>query len=134
MIYPYWEELRDTEPRFLPLIPITVRGPADSAELIALVDSGAEHSVFSADLAEELGVSLSAADHVTIVGVGENQVPGWLAPIELRLGRHRWQAPAIFIKGNTRRCILGQIGFFAFFHVTFRYDRREMGIRWVHRA
>jgi len=61
MIFPYWEELRGTEPRLLPLLPISVHGPTGSAEVLALVDSGAEQSVMPADLAGELGISLDTA-------------------------------------------------------------------------
>lgn len=131
MTFPYWQELRGTEPRFHPLIPITAYGPRDSAELVALVDSGAEHNVLTADLADELGISLRRAEPVVIVGAGEHELPGRLTQIDLQLDRHRWRAPVVFAEGPMRRPILGQIGFFAFFTVTFRYHKREMDIRRV---
>jgi hypothetical protein len=129
MILPYWEELRDDQARFLPLIPISIHGPTDSVELLALVDSGAEHSVLSIDFAKELGISLTHATRVAIVGVGEQEVPGLMTTVELQLGRYQWPAPVIFAAGHMRRPLLGQIGFFAFFTVTFRYDKREISIR-----
>src|SRR5262245_34023594 len=96
MIFPYWEELRGTEPRYLPLIPITVRGPRDSVELLTLLDSGAEHNVMPGDLADELGISLDNSEPVTIVGAGEHETPGRLVETSLQVGRRRWQAPVIF--------------------------------------
>jgi hypothetical protein len=129
MIFPYREELRGAKPRFHPLVPITVHGALDSIDLLALVDSGAEHSVLTADLADVLGISLRRAEPVLIVGAGEHEVAGRLADVDLELDRYRWQAPVVFAEGPMHRPLLGQIGFFAFFTVTFRYHRREMDIR-----
>lgn len=52
-----------------------------------------------------------------------------LIKMELQLARHRWTAPTIFSDAGKRRAILGQIGFFAFFTVTFRYAARKIDIR-----
>lgn len=129
MIFPYREQVRGTHTRFLPLVPLTVHGPHDSAEVLALVDSGAEHSVLTADLADEVGISLRRAEPVVIVGASEHEVPGRLTEINLQIGRHRWQAPVVFAEGPLNRPLLGQIGFFAYFTVTFRYRKREIDIR-----
>jgi hypothetical protein len=87
MIFPYWEELRGTEPRYMPLIPVTVYGSRDSIELLALLDSGAEHNVMPADLARELSISLDDGEPVTIVGAGEHETPGNLIQTGLQLRR-----------------------------------------------
>ena len=132
MIFPYWKETRGPEPRLLPLVPVTIFGPYESLELLALVDSGAEHNVMPTDLAAELGISLALAEPVTIVGAGEHEVPGALAFVKLQIGGRRWNAPVIFAEGLMRP-VLGQAGFFSFFNVTIRYQKREMDIRWVRR-
>lgn len=129
MIFPYWDELRGREVRSHPLIPLTVHGRAGSIQLLALVDSGAEHNVLNAEFATELGIALESADPVTIFGAGEQAIPGRLSQLELQLGRYRWTAPVIFAQRPMRRPILGQIGFFAFFTVSFRYKKGEMDIR-----
>ncbi len=133
MIFPYWKETLGSEPRLLPLVPVTIFDPHESLELLALVDFGAEHNVMPADLAAELGISLNSAEPVTIVGAGEHEVPGSLVLVSLKIGERRWAAPVIFAEGLMRP-VLGQAGFFAFFNVTFRYPKREMDIRWVRRA
>lgn len=129
MIFPYWETMRDGESRWLPLIRIRVFNETRSVQLDALVDSGAEHSILSLEVAEALGIPLHNADHVVVVGAGGNEVDGFKMRADLQLGKHRWTAPVIFSEAGRRRGILGQIGFFAFFTVTFRYDKREMDIR-----
>ena len=131
MIFPYWESLRGDEIRFLPLIPIQVEHGSETLHLHALVDSGAEHTILSLEVAEELAIDLSDAEDVTVVGAGDNELDGWRTKVQFKLGRHRWQAPAIFSEAATSRAILGQIGFFAYFTVTFRFRKREMDIRRV---
>jgi hypothetical protein len=82
------------------MVPITLHGPLDSIDLVALV------------------------------GAGEHEAPGSLVQCDCQLGRRRWPAPFIFVDVPIRP-VLGQIGFFAFFNVTFRYAKREMDIRWT---
>ena len=129
MIFPYWEELRDDEPRFLPLIPVTLHHATATTDTYALVDSGAEHSIFGFDMADELGFDLSNRQDVTIVGVGDNRTPGKATVVEYQIGQYRWTAPVIFSSAVNERPLLGQAGFFAFFTVTFRHARRDIEIR-----
>lgn len=107
MIFPYWEELQGTEPRILPLVPLTVHGPAGPIEMPALVDSGAEQSVLPSALASELGISLEDAQTAVIVGVGEHEISSHLTLVEMQLGSHRWLAPVVFADGKVRP-LLGQ--------------------------
>lgn len=129
MVFPYWELQRDDELRLLPLVPIRAHNGAVSIQFDVLVDSGAEHNILSVEVAEHLGVPLETADHVIVVGAGGHELDGFKSTLDLQLGRHRWRAPVIFSDAGRRRGILGQIGFFAFFSVTFRYERREIDIR-----
>jgi Aspartyl protease len=120
MKFPYWEVQRGAESRFLPLLPITLHGPRDALSLLALADSGAEHSVFGLEVAERLELSLADSLPVRIVGVGEQESLGHLIIVDLQLERNRWVAPAIFSPSVGQRAILGQLGFFAFFAVRNR--------------
>jgi hypothetical protein len=129
MIFPYWESWQEDEVRFLPLLPIRVWHGRDSLDIDALVDSGAEHTVLSVEIAEELGIDLSDADDVTVVAAGGGELDGWKTTVTFQLSRRRCRAPAIFSETGKRRAILGQVGFFAYFTVTFRYRKREMDIR-----
>lgn len=134
MIFPYWEVQRGDQTRRLPLVPLRVRGQRETLDVLALVDSGAEHNVFGLDVAKRLRISVEDGVPVTIVGIGGAPTPGRLVRVKLRLGRHQWAAPAIFSAAANGHTILGQAGFFAFFTVTFRYREREMEIRRNRRA
>jgi hypothetical protein len=129
MIFPYWEVQRGGELRHLPLVPISVFGPTGDVNLLALVDSGAEHSVFGLDLAERLGLQLDDAPSVLIVGVGGQESPAFLTDVSLKLGRYEWRGPAVFSAAVSQRAILGQAGFFEFFTVTFKRNRLQIEIR-----
>lgn len=129
MMFPYWTANRGGDVRFLPMVEVSVHGPAGSRELVALVDSGAEHCVLGFDVSDRLKISLMDAEHVIVIGAGGHDLDGYKTAVDLQLGRRRWQAPVLFSQAGARRAILGQIGVFAFFAVTFRYAKREIEIR-----
>ena len=129
MIFPYWETLRGGEVRFLPLIDLRVHNGTRSLQMDALVDSGADHSVLGNEVAVDLGISPNSGQLVTVVGAGGYELEGFLTEVTFEIGKHRWTAPVIFSDAARGRAILGQIGFFAFFSVTFRYQKRELDIR-----
>jgi hypothetical protein len=113
----------------LPLIPVTIRHNQQQADVLALIDSGAEHSVFPLAIAEELGWDLSNQVDVTIAGIAGAQAPGKLALMQCAIGRVKWSGPVIFSSGVHDRPLLGQAGFFEFFTVTFRRRRRDIEIK-----
>ncbi len=129
MIFPYWEVQRGAEIRYLPLVPITAFGAAGEMDVLALIDSGAEHSVFGLDLAERLGVPLDDAQSVVIVGVGGQESAAFLTDISLKLGSYHWIGPAVFSAAVSQRAILGQAGFFKYFTVVFRRKKLQLEIR-----
>lgn len=102
---------RGPEVRYLPLIPITVHGPTRAAiAVLALADSGAEHNVFGTALAQRLGIPFEGGRRVTVVGVGDQQYPGYLVTVRLQLGRNRWSAPTIFFPLSKTVQSLGRSG------------------------
>lgn len=111
------------------MVPLTVFGPAGDVNILGLVDSGAEHSVFGLDLARRLKLPLDDAPAVLIVGVGGQESPAYLTEISLKLGRYQWRGPAVFSAAVDQRAILGQGGFFQFFTVTFKRNKLQMEIR-----
>lgn len=129
MIYPYLDLTRRGVVRRWPVIPIRLVGPEREADALGLVDSGAEHSVVSLMLFNYLGLRTDDATVVEIVGVGGKVSRGYLMEIEHQLGRHRWNAPVVFSDAVQSPKILGQIGFFEFFTVTFKRQQLLMDIR-----
>ena len=134
MTYPYRPQRRGAEIRYLPLIPLELHNAQRHLRVRALLDSGAEHTIFSKQIAQELGIACRDDRLVMLQGLG-GVVPGYLATVELRLGTAHWTTNAIFsdaVAANSG--LLGQLGFFQFFTVTFRYGRGEIDIRRFRRA
>ena len=129
MIFPYLSVGRGGVIRSLPIITLRVHGPIGHADIGALVDSGAEHSVLSVKLIGRLGLATGGAAAVQIIGVGGQTSRGYLLDVECQLLRYRWRAPAIFSEAVDSPMILGQAGFFQFFKVTFNRRQNMMDIR-----
>lgn len=129
MIYPYRSLRRGDHVRHLPLVPIEISTAMRAhIRVRALVDSGAEHTVFSSALAEHLKIEYFDRE-VAIEGVGGGLLRGRVAAVNLQLGKHRWYTDVIFADGlEAGTGLLGQIGFFSEFTVMFRYSDREMKI------
>jgi hypothetical protein len=72
-----------------PIIPITIRNPRtdQSVRHFALVDSGADLSIFSGEIAEVIGLDLAAGIRKNVSGVvaGENR-PYYLHQVEIEVG------------------------------------------------
>jgi len=133
VVFPYWEEVRNNEVKLLPLVPVKLSSDAvpddKTSTAMALVNSGAEHNIFSLAAADDIGLNLSDQNDVTIIGAGGKHTPGKAAVAIFELAHYRWTVPIIFSAAVNERPLLGQAGFFRFFTVTFRYERRDMEIK-----
>lgn len=130
MTFHYRPQLRGGEVRYLPLVPIEVYGPQSHVRVQALVDSGAEHTLFPLEIAERLSLPYHGSPQVSIQGVTGPTAVGYRVPLELSVGAHRWTTQAICIDGlETKSGLLGQLGFFEFFTVTFQYQRKLITLR-----
>ena len=96
MIFPYLDVNRGGAVHTQPIIPVRVHGPAGYRDFVALVDSGAEQSVFSIDLINSLELPTEGSTAVDIVGVGGHVSRAYLLDVELQLANHRWKAVSVF--------------------------------------
>jgi len=118
-----------------PVIPIKVWHEQKSVRYEALVDSGADISMFHAELAEVLGINLKQGKEISLYGIGHGQSKGYVHDIEIEIGGWRVPCFAAFCsdlirpdplnpgrKQGLHYGILGQDGFFDKFVVKF--DRK----------
>ncbi len=109
----------------LPIIEIVLRHDARSVVASALVDSGADSSLFDADLAAALGLNRRSAQQHTNIGAdgAEFTTLRWPdAPIELLFESEQIPFEGSFIAfppGATRINLLGRGDFFQRFVVQF---------------
>jgi hypothetical protein len=90
------------------------------APLACLVDSGAIHNRFRADLANAAGISLEEPDETIDFGAGSKTYTGRIVTVGLKIADFQWDAPVCFVDDWDQNFqVLGHEGFFRWFHVCF---------------
>jgi hypothetical protein len=113
-----------------PLIDATLVGPTGSKIVTALLDSGADDTVFSDQVALSIGLDLSNAPRHIMSGVGSPPYIISYAPITIRLtdGKEfrEWPALVGFTSARMVHPLLGFAGCLQFFDALFRGEREEV--------
>lgn len=142
MTFRYWPTeiprtpLRDGTTVHRPLLPVRVTHAAGTpAYLWALADTGADHTLFPASIAETIGLSLSSDDATTVVGFGGTELQVTPAHVDLSLSDDTrqlvWTARVGFVTFDSpdhELAVLGHGGFFEFFAATFDGRARELSL------
>ena len=106
------------------IVPIEVFGPKDSRNFDALVDSGADCSLFNIQVAEALGIDLSSARPARLTGIS-GQINGYrLEKIKIKVEGldDAVEIPVCFVESPTVSVLLGQEGFFDKYRIRFEKD------------
>jgi hypothetical protein len=103
-----------------PIIPILVRNPRtkQSVGYEALVDSGADHCIFSSEIAEIIGIDLGAGERDDISGViADERRAIYYHDVEISIGGNVRAIRAAFMPelSTSGHGLLGQSGFFDHF-------------------
>ncbi len=119
---------RDTEFGRLPVpkIALPVKTPNGYRLLRFLIDTGASFTMLPRPYAEVLGVDLSGARKMTARGIGASGVPAQLAEITLRIGDVELTIPCFFSSREDSPLLLGRMGFFSRFNITFDNRRKKI--------
>lgn len=107
-----------------PIVSIEVFGDKDSKNFDALIDSGADCSLFNIQVAEVLGIDLSNAKIVRFTGIS-GQIDGYrLEKIKIKVeGFNKFvKIPVCFVDSPTVGLLLGQEGFFDQHRIKFEKD------------
>jgi hypothetical protein len=107
---------------------VDVRFGGMSPKFPCLVDSGALGIRAGADIAEILGLDLSAGQVSRHAIGGANRIGWTMVDVELRVGRWSWTAPVTFFENFNHQPVLGLEGFFDRFAVTVDAARAETRI------
>ncbi|PIY75088.1 MAG: hypothetical protein COY85_01275 [Candidatus Portnoybacteria bacterium CG_4_10_14_0_8_um_filter_40_50] len=106
------------------IVTIEVFGPKDSKTFDALVDSGADCSLFNIQIAEALGIDLSKAKPARFTGIS-GQIDGHrLEKIKIKVDGldNPVEIPICFVESPTVSLLLGQEGFFDKYRIKFEKD------------
>ena len=113
-----------------PIIPVTLYCNGRSSATDALVDSGANASIFHAAYAEDLGIdNVEDGSLVEFVGISGAPVRGYRHEVSLEVGGSSFANLSIAFSDDLSPDsfnILGQEEFFALFPIKFTFSKREI--------
>ena len=113
-----------------PIIPIEFSLADKRTRGYGLVDSGASHSIFDAQLADDLGIAdLEAGTKMKFQGVSNHALVGYSHNVTFIVGGvHIPNVPVAFSRDmpDAEYGILGQAGFFDQFPIKFTYRKRQV--------
>lgn len=100
-----------------PIIPITLRNSNKTIETYGLVDSGSDLTIFHADMAAVLGISLEKLETIQFSGIKrgtESSATGYICPLEIVVEELSFRTIVLFSYDipSTAFGILGQTGLF----------------------
>ena len=122
MKFPYiysWDKL-------FPMIPIKLSFGKGKIKTEALVDSGANISIFQKNIAEYLGIKIEEGKSISLQGVGA-KIRGYIYQVILEVDRVKFSCKIVFSnKLTTSVNILGREDFFEHFEVTFNEKKKYL--------
>ena len=122
-----FKELPGAEGGYLrPVVPVRLDG--QSFLVACLLDTGSLHNRFGAWVAETIGLDLAATEPEDLA-LGGVLTRSRSIPIDLSVDGMTWRAPVSFCDPWPFSFhLLGQEGFFRFFHASIRASRNEFAL------
>ena len=110
----------------VPTITLPVKTPKGYVLFHFLLDSGASFTMLPLPLADVLGVDLAGAREMVVRGIEGPGVSVRLAEITLRIGEVELTIPCLFSSKEDAPLLLGRMGFFSHFNITFDNRRKRI--------
>jgi hypothetical protein len=128
--YGYSGEIRGSEIAYRPIVGIFLTHEKCEYKGIALIDSGSDCSVASADFADVLGIDSSKCRKGRMVAVVGSSSESFIAEVGLRVDGFDDTFPIQmrFVEGTNTGILLGQKDFFEFFTVIFEKRKRKFSL------
>ncbi|HEX2256215.1 MAG TPA: aspartyl protease family protein [Afifellaceae bacterium] len=101
---------------------MTLHGASRSLDLLALLDSGADHCLFHTEVAEVLGIDLSACPQGTIEGIDGEPHASFVAEVDLSAQHLPSVRVPVMFWDKQPVSLLGQTGFFDLHRIKFERD------------
>lgn len=110
-----------------PYAEITIGHQGNEEPYLALVDSGADINVFSASLANDLGINLKNGRPLSVRGATGESETFYMHPITINVAGVAFETEAAFadIPHLELAGLAGQRGFFDQFRITFDFEALE---------
>ena len=110
-----------------PLIEIVLIGPKERIKMLALLDSGADYSLFNLEIAERLGIKKENNEKVELQGVVGEPFWGYLHRVPIQVENKVFNCKIVF--SNVKTTLLGRDNFFLPFLVTFNERQQKVSLK-----
>lgn len=124
--YPYLRTFEDDQYR--PVIDVNLSCGAITFPITAIIDSGADMTLISADIAPVLGIDLSQYPKDRITGIVAGGSDAYLVPVTMVIPEFKddpVDTKVLFVPGLVTGMLIGQEGFFDKFQVSFDKRRKK---------
>ena len=115
--------------RFYPIIPVGLIRGKETVRTEALVDSGANISIFHSEFCRELGLKLEEGEKRTFQGIG-GKITGYIHTVQVNVNEHMFPCRIAFSDEMiTGLNIIGREDFFNNFFVIFDDIKKELELK-----
>ena len=117
-----------------PLIPAKfIHNDKSTQPILCLVDSGADYSYLTTEIADLLEIDLSKITPQKSFAINGSQFLCYPAQLDIEIGGHKLTIPVHFTKQLTSAfpCIIGQENFFSKAKITFERYKWNLDIRLI---
>jgi hypothetical protein len=117
---------------FRPELTLRIYGTGGHWDSVALVDTGSDNTLFSSEIAKELGIETTAGQGPSSRAFGGQYIPVSYAEVQLELSAEesllRWNARVYFADfgSNSVRAVAGHDGFLEYFTAIFNGEICEL--------
>ncbi|OPY31274.1 MAG: Retroviral aspartyl protease [Methanomassiliicoccales archaeon PtaU1.Bin124] len=116
-----------------PMIPVTLSNNGEAFEIIGLLDSGADFTAFTKEIAETLNMDLSGPREKAIGVGGEIETVRSKVTISIGKGHEHYSmtvpVKVLLIENSTTPPLLGREGFFDEFRITFEERNKKVYLK-----
>jgi len=114
-----------------PIIPVGLWNKGNFITTDALIDSGADDCIFSAEIGEAIGLKITQGKKNQYMGVSGKSVDVYFHRINIEIGGHKFDNSYIGFSFHTgfKGGLLGQEGFFNLFKIIFNLPKEEIELR-----
>lgn len=109
-----------------PLVPISVKTSLSWQELWFLVDSGADSTMLTVSLANQLGLQYDKKKKTRLFGIGEKSVDAYEGIIILKLCNQEIKVQSYFIDTDDSTLLLGRYDIFDKFTIIFNAAKENL--------
>jgi hypothetical protein len=106
-----------------PVVEVELSRGGHKRKFLALIDSGADHIMMPAAIAEVFQIDLNTCPRRTVLGVSMQPIEGFVSNLSLHINHQEdpFDAPVLFIDTDVP-VLLGREGFFDFYRIKFEQD------------